>query len=72
MSHVDRAGVIAPPPLIYPAVFAVGYALDRCYPVSSPISEDRHHPRAPLRALSPFAAAAGLLIGIIGCLGRKN
>ncbi len=34
MSHADRAGVIAPPPLIYAAVFAVGYALDRCYPVS--------------------------------------
>ena len=33
MSHVDRAGVVAPPPLIYAAVFAVGYALDRCYPV---------------------------------------
>jgi protein-S-isoprenylcysteine O-methyltransferase Ste14 len=34
MPHVDRAGVVAPPPLIYAAVFAVGYALDRSYPVS--------------------------------------
>jgi protein-S-isoprenylcysteine O-methyltransferase Ste14 len=34
MSHADRAGVIAPPPLIYAAVFAVGYGLDRYYPVS--------------------------------------
>ncbi|MGH8563449.1 MAG: methyltransferase family protein [Gammaproteobacteria bacterium] len=33
MPHADRAGAIAPPPLIYAAVFAVGYALDRCYPV---------------------------------------
>lgn len=34
MPHADRARVIAPPPLIYVAVFAVGCALDRCYPVS--------------------------------------
>ncbi|MDQ3776141.1 MAG: isoprenylcysteine carboxylmethyltransferase family protein [Pseudomonadota bacterium] len=34
MSNADRAGVIAPPPLIYVAVFAMGYALDRCYPAS--------------------------------------
>lgn len=34
MPHADRVGVIAPPPLIYAVVFALGYALDRSYPVS--------------------------------------
>ncbi len=34
MPDPDRAGVIAPPPLIYACAFGLGYALERACPVS--------------------------------------
>jgi len=55
MSHADRAGVVAPPPLIYAAVFAAGYALDCSFPVSL-------RPDASGRlGWAIFAAALGVL-----------
>ena len=56
MSHADRAGVIAPPPLIYAAVFAVGYALDGCYPISL-----RPEHSAGWLGWAIFAAGVGVL-----------
>ncbi len=65
MPHADRAGVIAPPPLLYAAVFAVGYALDHCYPVSL-------RPDASAAWLGWAMLAAGLGILALGALSLKR
>lgn len=59
MPHADRVGVIAPPPLIYAVVFALGYALDRSYPVSL-------RPDASARWLGWAIFAAGLCVLALG------